>query len=67
LASLSLLVLALLVPNRLGGNLAVIGLAALAVFRAAAITGRWLPGRAQKKGGQSYEETRAAPTITAAG
>jgi hypothetical protein len=67
LASLSLLVLALVVPNGLGGTLAVIGLAALAVFRAAAITGRWLPGRVQKEGGQNYDETRAAPTIAAAG
>jgi len=67
LASLSLLVLALVVPNGLGGTLAVIGLAALAVFRAAAITGRWLPGRAQIEGGQSYVETPAAPTVAAAG
>ena len=54
LASLSLLVLALLVPNRLGGTLAVIGLTALAVFRAAAITGRWLPGRPRRNRGLSH-------------
>ena len=53
--------------DRPRGTLAVISLAALAVFRAAAITGRWLPGRAQIEGGQSYVETPAAPTVAAAG
>lgn len=66
LASLSLLVLALVVPNGLGATFAATGLAALAVFRAAAITGRWLPGRA-KKGGQNHDATRAAQSIAATG
>jgi len=43
LASLSLLMLALVVPTGLGGGLTVTGLAALAVFRVAPITERWLP------------------------
>ncbi len=42
LASVSLLLLALVVPHRVGVALTVTGLAALAVFRAAAMTGRWL-------------------------
>ena len=66
LASLSLLVLALVIPNGLGATLAVIGLAALAVFRAAAITGRWIPGRARREGG-NHDETRAAPSIAGTG
>lgn len=45
LASISLLVLALVVPKGLGVGFTVTGLAALAAFRIAAITGRWLPRR----------------------
>jgi hypothetical protein len=67
MASLSLLVLALVVPDGLGTTFAVIGLAALAVFRAAAITGRWLPRRAKLEGGRNHDETRAVPSIAATG
>jgi hypothetical protein len=45
LASLSLLVLALLVPKGLGVGLTVAGMVALVVFSVAAMTGRWLPQR----------------------
>ena len=45
-----LLVLALMVPKELGVGLTVTGLAALAVFRVAAITGRWLPRRLSEYG-----------------
>jgi hypothetical protein len=67
LASLSLLGLALVVPKGLGVALAVTGLAALAVFRAAAMTGRWLPRRLTEQGRQDHDETRGARSIAAAG
>ena len=56
LASLSLLMLALVVPKGLGVGLTVTGLAALAVFRIAAMTGRWLPHRLTGYGRQGHDE-----------
>jgi hypothetical protein len=67
LASVSLLVLALVVPKGLGVALAVAGLAALAAFRAAAMTGRRLPRPPAEQRRQDHDETRAARSIAAAG
>ena len=58
LASLSLLVLALVVPRGLGVGFTVTGLAALAAFRVAAMTGRWLPRRlTRQRGTASWQNT----------
>jgi len=54
LASLSLLVLALVVPKGLGAALTLTGLAALGVFRVAAMTGRWTPRRLTGHGRRNH-------------